>query len=494
MRQIERNQADFSFEKENPLFLKEDWHDYTDLLEQIIPEKERLKIGIENIDRRYSENHQHQLADGARAEILAFPETAEEVSALLKWASRFDVPVTPRGAGTNLTGSTVPLYGGLIIDLSRMNHILGLDENTMTLSVEPGVLLEDIQAYVSERGYFYPPDPGEKKASIGGNIATNAGGMRAVKYGVTRDYVRSLQTVFADGTISELGSSTIKDASGLALKDSLIGSEGTLGIITRADLKILAAPSYSRSVLLGFFDLEQAGQAVLEIVSSSLNPTAIEFMNRAVVRLGEQYLHFDYPFQEAGSYLLLTFDGSESEVREQIDSLRVLAQEAGVLGLEVLDDENRAAKVWQVRGALCTAVEAVSIQEPIDIVVPIDRICDFVRFVEDLEKRSGLQMVSFGHAGDGNIHLCIVRGSLSDQEWEEKLASVLEELYDQAYACLGLASGEHGIGLQKREYFLAHSDPAAIALMNGIKNAFDPAHILNEGKSYVRIRERSPHA
>ncbi|OLU38312.1 2-hydroxy-acid oxidase [Erysipelotrichaceae bacterium NYU-BL-E8] len=460
----------------------------------IIPENDRLIIGAENIERRWSENHQHQLTENARAEILAFPIIAEEVSELLRWASRYNVPVTPRGAGTNLTGSTVPLYGGLVIDLSRMNHILCLDEDTMTLSVEPGVLLEDVQDYVSQRGYFYPPDPGEKKSTIGGNIATNAGGMRAVRYGVTRDYVRKLQVVFADGTISELGSSTIKDASGLSLKESLIGSEGTLGIITRADLKILNSPEFSRSVLLAFSDLEQAGKNVLEILSSSLNPTAIEFMNRTVVQLGEQFLNFAYPFETAGSYLLLTFDGSENVVREQLDLLKDLAEENGAIGLEVLDDPKRAARIWQVRGALCTAVEATSMQEPIDIVVPIDKICRFVRFVEDLEKRSQLQMVSFGHAGDGNIHLCIVRGQLDEDEWEEKLALVLQTLYDEAYACGGLASGEHGIGLQKRKYFLAHSDPSVIALMNGIKNAFDPAHILNKGKSYVIEQERNIYA
>lgn len=455
-------------------------------LVRIIPDPERLVIDPSGIPQKYSQDHQQRSA--GKAEILAKPLSTQEVSRILQWASRHKVSVTPRGAGTNLTGSTVPLYGGLVLDLSGMNRILELDEDTLTLTVEAGALLEDVQAYAASRGYFYPPDPGEKKATIGGNIATNAGGMRAVKYGVTRDYVRSLEAVFADGRICQVGTSTIKDASGLALKESLIGSEGTLAVITRAKLKLIPAPQESLSLLAAFGDLEEAGACVLKILQSGLQPVALEFMTREVVTLGEDFLGIRYPFHQAGSYLLLTFDGSAGEVQASAQRLDKLVRENGGLDCLALTDPAQAADIWKVRGALCTAVEAVSIQEPIDIVVPVNRIVEFIGFVTDLEKRSGLQMVSFGHAGDGNIHLCIVRGALDDRAWETGLAAVLEELYDHAYACGGLASGEHGIGLQKRPYFLQHSDPASIALMNGIKDAFDPAHILNEGKSYVLER------
>lgn len=452
-----------------------------DELQAIIPDSRRLLL--EDIDERYCTDHSGHLK--AAPDAVALPVCADEVSALLRYASKYQIPVTPRGAGTNLTGSTLPLHGGLVIDLSLMNHILELDEKTMTITVEPGVLLEDLQNYVESRGFFYPPDPGEKKSTIAGNISTNAGGMRAVKYGVTRDYVKALDVVLANGTQVSLGQKTIKDASGLALKEAIIGSEGTLGIITRATLKILPHPEFSCSAMLAFENLSLAAAFVLKILASALKPTAIEFMNREVVALGENYLHTQYPSAQAGSYILLTFDGTKEEVFKNLEELKLLALENQALDVIILNDPAYAAKIWQVRGALCTAVEAVSQQEPIDIVVPVNRIPEFVQRVGELEVKSGLQMVSFGHAGDGNVHLCIVRGTLSDQQWQNKLDVVLEELYNQAYELHGLASGEHGIGLQKRSYFHKHTDPVNIALMNGIKNAFDPAHILNEGKSYV---------
>lgn len=452
-------------------------------LEAIIPDTDRLFLEDKEIDPKYHTDHSGQLK--ARAHGVALPKDANEVSRLLDYASRYQVPVTPRGAGTNLTGSTLPLKGGLVIDLSLMNRILDLDEKTLSVTVEPGVLLEDLQAYVESKGFFYPPDPGEKKSTIAGNISTNAGGMRAVKYGVTRDYIRALDVVLADGRQIQLGGTTIKDASGLALKEAVIGSEGTLGIITKVVLKILPKPEFSCSALAAFENLSQAADCVLKILASFLKPTAVEFMNREVVALGENFLHTSYPCPQAGSYILLTFDGTREEVAKSLEALDRLARKNHALDVIVLDDPEYASRIWQVRGALCTAVEAVSQQEPIDIVVPLDRIPDFIGRVSELEAEYGLQMVSFGHAGDGNVHLCIVRGTLGQQEWEQKLAAVLEELYACTYASHGLASGEHGIGLQKRIYFHKHTDPVNIALMNGIKDAFDPAHILNDGKSYV---------
>lgn len=451
-------------------------------LQAILPDPARLQL--EAIDEKYEWDSQHQVH--AKADAVALVQNTAEVSALLAWASRHQIPVTPRGAGTNLTGSTLPIQGGLVLDLSLMNKIEEPDLKTMSITVQPGVLLEDLQAFVEARGAFYQPDPGEKKATIAGNIATNAGGMRAVKYGVTRDYVRELEVVLAGGDVVRLGAKTVKDASGLALKEALIGSEGTLGIITQAVLRLVPKPAVSKSVLLAFETLKEAAACVPVVLASAVQPAALEFMKRSVVEIGEAFLDVRYPHPQAGSYLLLTLDGTESQVQEELAILEKLAAENQAIGWTVLDDEKQAREIWQVRGALCTAVESVSIQEPIDIVVPLDAIEEFVRFVEELEKESGVQMVSFGHAGDGNIHLCIVKGALSDEAWQKKLAGILDALYEKAYALQGLASGEHGIGLQKRSYFLHHSDGRNVALMNGIKDVFDPQHLLNEGKSYVK--------
>ena len=290
-----------------------------------------------------------------KAEALVFPLSAEEVSGVLKFAHENRIPVTPRGAGTNLVGSTVPTEGGINLDLSRMNRILELDPATMTVTVEPGVLLKDLQAYVEERGLFYPPDPGEKASSIGGNISTNAGGMRTVKYGVTRDYVRGLEIVEADGTILTVGGKNVKDASGLSLKNLYVGSEGTLGVITKCVLKLLPKPEASLSVLVPYPDLDTGIRSVLTILRANANPTAVEFMERKVVQLGEQYSGVSYPHPEAGSYILLTFDGRAEEAAANASRVELLARENGAIDYLLLKDPEKASDIWKVRGALVKA-------------------------------------------------------------------------------------------------------------------------------------------
>ncbi|NCB31535.1 MAG: FAD-binding protein, partial [Clostridia bacterium] len=419
------------------------------------------------------------------AQALVFPLTTQEVSGLLRYAHANRIPVTPRGAGTNLVGSTIPQLGGIVLDLSRMNRILELDKATMTVTVQAGVLLEDLQAKVEEAGLFYPPDPGEKASTLGGNISTNAGGMRAVKYGVTRNYVRGLETVMADGAIVTMGGKNVKDASGLSLKDLIVGSEGTMAVITACTLKLLPKPETSISILVPFADLKTGIGSVLAVLQSGANPTAVEFIERKVAAMGEQYLGMAYPCPQAGSYLLLTFDGEAQEVAVQQEQARKLMLARGALDYVVLDDPAVAAAVWQVRGALVRAVEAVSEQEPLDIVIPIDRIAEFVTFINCLEKESGMQMIAFGHAGDGNVHLCMVRGARDEKTWKTELDENLKKIYAQAYQFGGLASGEHGIGLSKRPYYFAQTNHQTIQMMNRMKDALDPLHILNEGKSYL---------
>ena len=420
-----------------------------------------------------------------QAEALAFPLSTEEVSGVLRYAHEHQIPVTPRGAGTNLVGSTVPLQGGIILDLSRMNRILELDRDTLTVTVEPGILLQDLQAYVEGKGLFYPPDPGEKASSLGGNISTNAGGMRAVKYGVTRDYVRGLEAVLCDGTVLRVGGKQVKDASGLSLKHLLIGSEGTLAVITKCVLRLLPKPETSVSVLVPYGDLGTGICGVLTILQADANPTAVEFMERKVVALGEEFSGVKYPCPQAGSYILLTFDGRKSEVKANLERVRTLALANGAIDYVVLEDPARAADVWKVRGALVKAVEAVSEQEPVDIVVPISRTADFIAFVNELEAASGVRMVSFGHAGDGNVHLCVVRGDRDDETWERDLHAAMDQAYHKAYELGGVASGEHGIGVSKRRYFLRESVKENLIVMNQIKDALDPLHILNDQKSYI---------
>ena len=453
------------------------------ILQSIVTEQSRL-IFDTDIPKEYLSD-----ALGRRegiADALIFPLSTQEVSDVLRYAHENHIPVTPRGAGTNLVGSTVPIKGGIILDLSRMNRVLELDEDTMTLTVEPGILLQDVQAYVEQRGFFYPPDPGEKASSIGGNISTNAGGMRAVKYGVTRDYVRGLEAVLADGTVLQVGGKQVKDASGLPLKHLLIGSEGTLAVITKCMLRLLPKPETSVSVLVPYPDLNTGIRSVLTILRANANPTAVEFMERKVVALGENFSGVRYPRPDAGSYILLTFDGHRSEVETNAARVRQLALENGALDYIVLTDPAQAADIWKVRGALVKAVEAVSEQEPVDIVVPISHTADFIRFINELEVSSGMRMISFGHAGDGNVHLCVVRGDRDEDAWQRELHANMDAAYAEAYRLGGVASGEHGIGLSKRRYFLRETAAENLAAMNAIKDALDPLHILNDQKSYIK--------
>lgn len=445
--------------------------------------KDETRCIQENVDEKYQSDVLGRLK--GCADTVIFPVSAEEVSKVLKYAWENNIPVTPRGAGTNLVGSTVPLRGGIVLDLSLMDHILEIDKDTFTAVAEPGVLLEDFQRQVEEAGLFYPPDPGEKRSTLGGNISTNAGGMRAVKYGVTRDYVRGLELVLANGDILTVGSKNVKDASGLSLKNLIIGSEGTLAVITKCILKLVPKPEKVLSVLVPFQDIQAGMASVLGLLKGNVSLTAVEFIEREVVKLGEGFTGTVFPCPQAGAYMLLTFDGEPEEVDFNLKKARRLALKNNALDFIVLDDAQQAADIWKTRGALVKAVEAVSEQEPVDLVVPINQVEAFIHFVGEQESKSGMQLIRFGHAGDGNVHLCMVRGKRDDALWEKELYENMSALYHKAYSLGGLTSGEHGIGLSKRRFFLEETDPLVLRTMRQVKFAFDEKGILNNHKSYL---------
>lgn len=451
-------------------------------LRELIRDPERVVSG--EIEEKYLTDQLGRLKGTAKA--LVFPLSTQEVAAVMRLAWEERIPVTPRGAGTNLVGSTVPQGEGIILDLSRMNHILEVDEETFTATVEPGVVLKDFQAYVEAMGLFYPPDPGEKTSTIGGNIATNAGGMRAVKYGVTRDYVRGLELVLADGRVITVGSKNVKDASGLALKQLFIGSEGTLGVITKCVLRLIPKPETSLSVLVPYGGLREGIASVIEIIKARVNPTAIEFIERSVVELGERFTGVTFPCPEAEAYILLTFDGPQDLVASSIERVKAVTGRTGALDFIELSDPAFSADIWRVRGCLVKAVEAFSEQEPVDLVVPINRSAEFIEFVHETEAQTNMQMVAFGHAGDGNVHLCIVRGDRRDEDWQRELKQNMFTLYNKAYEMGGLTSGEHGIGIAKRPYFLANTPSENLDVMRSLKDALDSRHILNDHISYLK--------
>lgn len=423
---------------------------------------------------------QSYLTDGLKlkygqADILVYPKTTKEVADVVKFANANNLNITTRGAGTNLVGSTIP-NGGIILDLSLMNEIVELDKETFTITVQPGILLQDLQQFVEQYDLFYPPDPGAKSSTIGGNISTNAGGMRAVKYGVTRDYVQALEVVMADGSVLNIGSKNVKDNTGLALKHLFIGSEGTLGIITQCTLKLIAKPKVSQTFVVGFNTIEQAIASITTILHT-LTPTALEFVERKVAQWGEKYSGFQFPLPNSQAYLIIMLDGSDQQSVEQ--QRKQLLANLGDCDYFVAEDSNQASQIWTIRGSLVRAVEAVTEQDPIDIVVPINRIADFIHFTKQLEAKTKVRMLAFGHAGDGNIHLCILRDDRDDKQWDTDLQQVHQALYQKCLELGGLPSAEHGIGTAKVSYYNDAIPKANRQLMHAIKQQFDPKNLLN---------------
>lgn len=435
---------------------------------------------------RIGEDYSHDELSGIRSfpDVLVRALSAEEVSKVLKYASSRNLPVTPRGAGTGLVGGSVALCAGIMLDLTKMNHFLELDAENMTLTLEPGVLLMDVGKYVEAAGLFYPPDPGEKTATVGGNISTNAGGMRAVKYGVTRDYVRGLEVVLADGSILELGGKVVKNSSGYALKDLMVGSEGTLGVITKAILRLLPLPKHKISLLVPFPDLPSAIRTVPEVIRASSTPTAVEFMEREVILAAEEFLARKFPDNSADAYLLLTYDGaSREEVETAWHEAAEICLKCGALDVLISNTLERNESIWAARGAFLEAIKAsTSEMDECDVVVPRKSVADFVLFSHALQKKHGVRLRSFGHAGDGNLHIYVLRDDLDPAAWESKLKAVFDDLYAKAAELGGKVSGEHGIGYAKKPYLAQVSSASEKRLAEGIKAAFDPQNILNPGK------------
>ena len=442
-------------------------------------------IPRENIGEDYS----HDELSGVRSypDALVKAVSTEEVSQVMKYAFANNIPVTPRGSGTGLVGGSVALCGGIMLDLTLMNHFLELDQENMTLTLEPGVLLMDVGKYVEEAGLFYPPDPGEKTATIGGNISTNAGGMRAVKYGVTRDYIRGLEVVLPNGEVMNLGGKVVKTSSGYSLKDLICGAEGTLGIVTKAILRLLPLPKHKISLLVPFPDLPSAIKAVPSVIRASSVPTAVEFMEREVILAAEEFLARKFPDNSSDAYLLLTYDGAgKEEVDLAWEEAADICLECGAIDVFISNTQERNESIWAARGAFLEAIKASTTgMDECDVVVPRRNVAEFVLYSHALQEKHNIRIRSFGHAGDGNLHIYVLRDELPQEEWENKLADVFNDLYEKARSLGGKVSGEHGIGFAKKPYLAESLGEDEKQLMAGIKNVFDPKNILNPGKLFT---------
>lgn len=433
-----------------------------------------------------SEDYGHDEMGGVfhAPEALVRVLSTQEVSEIMKYANERNIPVVVRGSGTGLVGAGVPIHGGIMIETTAMNKILELDGENLTVTVQPGVLLMELAAFCEEHDFLYPPDPGEKSATIGGNISTNAGGMRAVKYGVTRDYVRALTAVLPGGEIVHLGGNVVKNSTGYALKDLLIGSEGTLAVITEATLKLVPLPKYSVSLLVPFPSMEEAIETVPSLIKSRASLTAIEFLEKETILFSEEYLGKKFPDSKAPAYLLLTVDGNDrAAVQSELDIVAELCLSCGADDVLIVDTQERKNSVWSARSAFLEAIKASTTEmDECDVVVPRSSVAGFVRYAHELSKELNVRIPLFGHAGDGNLHIYICRDKLDDNIWKQTLERAFDALYSKAGELNGLISGEHGIGFAKKRYMSNLLGETQIRIMRGIKASFDPNNILNPDK------------
>ncbi|MDD3171700.1 MAG: FAD-binding oxidoreductase [Bacilli bacterium] len=445
-------------------------------------DSDRIFCG-EDINEEYSKDELGTVT--CPPEVVIKVINRDEIAAVMKYANKNVIPVTIRGSGTGLVGACVPVQKGIILDVTKMNKILELDEENMVLVVEPGVLLMDIYEFVEARGYFYAPDPGEKSATIGGNISTNAGGMRAVKYGVTRDWVRAIEVVLPNGEVTEFGRRVVKDTTGYSLKNLIIGSEGTLAVVTKAYLKLIPLPTKTISLLVPFENLKKGIENVPHILQSKSDPTAVEFFGRETIGFSEMFLGRKFPDSENSAYILLTFDGAnEQEIESKYKRAADLClNELGALDALIVDTTERKDEVWKARGSFLEAIKASTTEmDECDVVVPRAKVSEYINFTYELANKYNVRIPSFGHAGDGNLHIYICKDDMAEEEWPTLLANVFDEMYKKAKEVGGLVSGEHGIGYAKKKYLADILGPTQVELMKGIKNVFDPNNILNPNK------------
>ncbi len=466
-------------------------------LNQEFLDKLRKIVGVGNVlvDPEKLEDYGHDefsLRDIARVPAAAVtPSDTAGVAAVVALADAFRVPVTPRGGATGLCGGCVPSEGGIVLSLEKLCAIEIDEENQMAVA-EAGVMLLDFIKAVEEAGLYFPPHPGDESAMIGGLVATNAGGSRAVKYGVIRNYIRGLEVVLADGRVIHPGGKYIKSSTGYNLMNLFIGSEGTLGIITKAVIQLMAQPPVLRTLVIPFPELEAAIEAVPRLLRKNIVPVAVEFVGLDVIAITEEFLRKRWPSHEGTTHLLVILDAATEEEQDRLSqAVAEVCLEMGAIDVFIADTPGKQDEVLAIRSKIYEAIKAETI-EILDISVPRAGIAGHVRRVQEVAKKYDIWLPTFGHAADGNVHTHIMKARFEDgkvipvpeSEWRDKIDAVRADLYRDGRERGGVISGEHGIGLVKKPFLSLALEEAQIELMKGIKKVFDPSGILNPGKIF----------
>ncbi|MBL4703043.1 MAG: FAD-binding protein [Flavobacteriales bacterium] len=418
-------------------------------------------------------------------EVVLKPQSTDQVSAIMAYCNSNIIPVTPIGGRTGLSGGALSIHGGIGLSMEKMNNIVAIDERNQQVITEPGVITQVLQEAVAEKGLFYAPDPSSKGSCfIGGNLAENAGGPRAVKYGVTKDFVLNLEVVLPNGEVIWTGANTLKNSTGYNLTQLMVGSEGTLGVITQAVLKLLPLPSQNLLMLVPFNSATKACEAVSAIFRSGITPSAIEFMERDAIDWTMKYVDANIKIEdEVEAHLLIEVDGNDLDVLfKDCETITGVLEGFDCGEIMFADSEAQKETLWKLRRAVGEAVKANSIYKEEDTVVPRYELPTLLKGVKDIGKKYGFTSVCYGHAGDGNLHINIIKGDLSDQAWEEELPKGITELFELTISLGGTLSGEHGIGYVQRPYMHLAFSEVQLNLMRGIKDLFDPKGIMNPGK------------
>lgn len=448
--------------------------------------KEHVFSDKENIER-YSHDETEDLR--FYPEVVIRPRTADEISAIIKICNANCIPVTPRGAGTGLSGGALAVHGGVIISMERFNSIIEIDERNLQATVEPGVINQVFQEAVIEKGLFYPPDPASKGSCfLGGNLAESSGGPKAVKYGVTKDYVLNLEVVLATGEIIWTGANVLKNSTGYNLTQLMVGSEGTLGIITKIVFRLIPYPAKTLLMLVPFFSAEKACESVAAVFRAGIIPSAMEFMERDAIDWAMKYVSgITVAIKpEVQALLLVEVDGNDLDAMmkdcERISDVMMQHECDEVLFAESAEQKDN---LWRLRRSVGEAVKSNSIYKEEDTVVPRAELPALLVGVKEIGKKYGFRSVCYGHAGDGNLHVNIIKGDMSDDDWNNNLTQGIREIFELCVRLKGTISGEHGIGWVQKSYMDIAFAPKAIELQKQIKNIFDPNGILNPGKMFV---------
>lgn len=439
------------------------------------------------VEPEMKEKYSHDEVPGLRAEpeVVVRATNAEQVSRLMRFANEQMIPVTPRGAGYGLSGGAVPVHGGIVLSLERMNRILEIDKKNLMVTVEPGVVTGKLHQAVEAEGLFYPPDPASlDSCSIGGNVAENAGGPRAVKYGVTKDYVCGLEVVLPSGEIVETGGKLVKNVTGYNLIGLLVGSEGTLGVVTKIVLRLIPLPKVTIDLFVAFNEFQSAGDTVSAILERQILPTALEFMGRDCMEACEAFLKKELPLRGAEAFLLIKLDGnSKEELEGAAEVIGEVCMEHNAIDVLIADNRPDQDRLWQARRAI---IDSLKMKSPLnhmeDVVVPRGRIGELLAGMKRLEKEYQYPIVCFGHSGDGNVHVNVLKEDRPDDEWQRIIPEISERIFDIALSLGGQITGEHGIGVTRKKHLEKAIGTVAVRLTRDIKRVFDPNNVLNPGK------------